>query len=112
MRLDGAVAGDVNQTRTRTITELIGVTPSEVDVFAHIWRTNYAPTELEAELTDTAGLLEIDFGDEYGWLAVEAVAGVWMLEYRCEFGDGEVRTVPSGWPDEIVIRDDHEPEIE
>jgi hypothetical protein len=43
-------------------------------------------------LTDSpSGEIEIDFGDEYGWLATEALA-VWLLEYECTFGDGDVLT--------------------
>jgi hypothetical protein len=63
-------------------------------------------------LTDSpTGEIEIEFGDEYGWLATEAVGGVWLLEYECTFGDGDVLTLPATWPDEIAIRDDHDPEV-
>jgi hypothetical protein len=110
MRLAAAVAGDIGLTRTRVISELLEVTPSEVDIVAHIWKGASTVGELDCTL-DSGGVIEIDFGDEYGWLATEATAGVWLLEYRCEFGDGDLLTVPAGWPDEIVIRDDHEPEI-
>lgn len=111
MRLAPAVAGDVNQTRTRTIDDLIGTNPSEVDIIGHIWRATVAPVDLEVTLTDDAGAIEIDFGDYDGWLANDAYSGVWLLEYQCTFGDGEIRTVPAGWPDEIVVRDDHDPEV-
>jgi hypothetical protein len=112
MRLAAAVAGDINLTRTRLLDELVDVTASEVDIVAHIWRGESDPAELECSLTDSpTGEIEIEFGDEYGWLATEAVGGVWLLEYECTFGDGDVLTLPATWPDEIAVRDDHDPEV-
>lgn len=109
MRLAAAVAGDISLTRTRTLDELVGVTASEVDVVAHIWRGDSEPAELECAFTDSdTGEIEIDFGDEYGWLATAAAAGVWLLEYECTFGDGALLTLPATWPDEIAVRDDHD----
>ena len=111
MRLAAAVAGDVNQTRTRTVDELVGVSASEVEIVAHIWRDSVDPVSLEVELTDSeTGEITIDFGDADGWLASRPAAGVWLLEYEATFGDGEVLTVPAVWPDEIDVRADHDPE--
>lgn len=110
MRLSAVVAGDIGLTRTRLLDELVDVVPSEVDVVAHIWRGDSDPAELECDFTDSAtGEIEIDFGDEYGWLANDAAAGVWLLEYECTFGDGDLLTLPATWPDEIAVRDDHDP---
>lgn len=112
MRLAAAVAGDIDLTRTRLLDELVSVTSSEVDIVAHIWRGDSDPAELDVEFTDSeTGEIEIDFGDEYGWLATEAAAGVWLLEYVCTFGDGAVLTLPATWPDEIAVRDDHDPVV-
>lgn len=109
MRLAAVVAGDVNQTRTRTVDEFVGVTASEVDIVAHVWRESVDPAELEVELTDSAtGEIEIDLGDADGWLASRPAPGVWLLEYEATFGDGAVLTVPAVWPDEIVVRADHD----
>lgn len=113
MRLAAAVAGDVNQTRTRTLTELVGATASEVDIVAHVWRGTVDPEDLDADLTDSAtGEVTIDFGDADGWLASRPATGVWLIEYEATFGDGEVLTLPAEWPDEIVVRADHDaPEV-
>jgi len=112
MRLAAAVAGDINLTRTRILDELVGVTASEVDIVAHVWRGSTAPAELECTLTDSdTGEIEIDFGDYDGWLANEADAGVWLLEYEITFGSGDLLTLPATWPDEIAVRDDHDPEV-
>lgn len=109
MRLAAAVAGDVNQTRSRTVDEIVGVTASDVDIVAHVWRDSITPVDLEVELTDsTTGEIAIDFGDADGWLASRPAAGVWLLEYEVTFGDGEVLTVMATWPDEIVVRADHD----
>jgi hypothetical protein len=110
MRLAAAVAGDIGQTRLRVLDDLIDVSSSEVEIVAHIWRGVIEPAELECDLTDTAtGTITIDFGDSYGWLANDADAGVWLLEYEVTFGDGDMYTLPAIWPDEIRIRDNHEP---
>ena len=110
MRLAAAVAGDIGQTRTRILDDLIDVSPSEVEIVAHIWKGDIDPAELECDLTDSpSGTITIDFGDYDGWLANDASAGVWLLEYEVTFGDGDEYTLPAIWPDEIRIRDGHEP---
>ena len=99
MRLAAAVAGDINQTRTRTLDDLVDVSSSEVEIVAHIWTGDTTPAELECDLIDSdRGTITIDFGDEYGWLAVEASAGVWLLVYEVTFGDGDQYTLPAIWP--------------
>ena len=110
MRLAAAVAGDINQTRMRALDDLVDVASSEVEIVAHIWKGDLDPAELDCDLTDSdTGTITIDFGDEYGWLAVEATAGVWLLVYEVTFGDGDQYTVPAIWPDEIRVSDYPEP---
>lgn len=116
--LDPAVAGDVNVTRARTLTEFgtleDGTGEDDVAaVVAHIWRGNTDPVELACSVSDAADCsFVIDFGDETGWLATEAVAGVWLVEYQATFDDDTVLTAPGVWPDQIVIRANHAPEVE
>ena len=104
-RLAPAVTGDMYLTRTVTL-EADGDLDSGADVVAHIWKGDIAPAELECTVTGPDEI-EVDFGT---WLANDATAGVWLIEYEISFADGEIRTLPGVWPDEIVIRDDHDPE--
>ena len=111
-----AVAGDINLIRNRILASELdtledGTEPdSAAAVVARIWRGDSDPAELEVAVTDAEGcVIAIDFGDEYGWLATEATPGIWLLEYQVTYDVGTMLTVPGVWPDQIVIRDDHDP---
>ena len=114
--LDPVVAGDVNVTRARMLTEFgsleDGTGGDDATVVAHIWRGNTDPVELECEVDDgEACQFTILFGeDEYGWLAAEATAGIWQLQYQATFTDGTIITAPALWPDSIMVSDQHDPE--
>jgi hypothetical protein len=112
-----AVVGDINLVRSRILASELdtledGTEPdSAAVVVAHIWRGTTEPEELEVAVTDAEGcVIAVEFGDEYGWLATAATAGVWLIEYEVTYDDGTVLTVPAQWPDEIYIRDEHDPE--
>jgi hypothetical protein len=113
--LDPVVAGDVNTSRTRTLTEFgtleDGTGEDDVaTVVAHIWRGDGDATELVCAVTDAAGcVFTIDFGDDEGWLASRPDAGVWLVEYQATYDDGTVVTAPALWPDQITVRADHDP---
>lgn len=114
--LDAIVAGDVNATRTITRTEFVTLEdgtgdPGTATVVAHIWRGDGVPVELDCTVDDADGCqFTIDFGDDEGWLASGPSAGPWLIEYQATFADDErVVTVPAVWPDEIVVRADHDP---
>ncbi|HEY3484617.1 MAG TPA: hypothetical protein VGK49_04490 [Ilumatobacteraceae bacterium] len=113
-RLDPVVAGDVNVTRSRTLTEFgtlaDGTGEDVATIVAHVWRGDIDPVELVCDVDDAEDCaFTIDFGDETGWLAQRPSAGVWLVEYQATFDDGTVLTAPAVWPDEIIVRGDHDP---
>lgn len=114
--LDPVVAGDVNVTRTVIRVEFgtleDGTGEGAAAVEAHIWRGDTAPETLPCTVTDAAACeFEIDFGDTDGWLASRPAAGPWLIEYQATYAeDDQVVTVPALWPDDIMVRADHDPE--
>ncbi len=112
--LDPAVAGDVNVERARMLPEFgtleDGTDDTDATLVAHIWRGQVEPVELDCSVEDAESCqFTIDFGDEYGWLANDAEPGVWLLEYQATFSDGTVVTAPALWPDQIMVRAQHDP---
>jgi hypothetical protein len=115
--LSPVVAGDINVVRSVIRPEFgsleDGTGMNDATVVAHIWRGDIAPVELDCTVDDADSCqFTIEFGDEYGWLATAATAGPWLIEYQATFTEDEmVVTVPALWPDDIMVRDQHDPEV-
>lgn len=105
--LDAKVAGDVGDTCVVILQD--DGTPVDLTtatgVEAHVWQSGGTPADLTAAVTSAAaGQITVQLGGAAGWLATVATPGTWLLEYEVTFSPTNVRTWPSGPPDQFTVR--------
>lgn len=101
------VAGDIGDSITVDLGGIANL-DTVTAVEAHVWKNGTDPVVLDADVLDAAACrIEVELGDETGWLA-DAAQGRWSIEYELTFGDGSELTWPQMKPDEIVVRSQHD----